>query len=106
MILQDERRQRAAYLLSRSINESIAHTEVDASPLFEVDASVKDQKEEKNRKDERATPNEGVGSGGGGVVGGGGGARQEQLASLLSKAEQYSMFIRQSQVHEHTAPNS
>lgn len=28
----------------------------------------------------------------------GGGARQAQLASLLSKAEQYSMFIRQSQV--------
>ncbi|CAN0456402.1 unnamed protein product, partial [Ectocarpus sp. 8 AP-2014] len=28
----------------------------------------------------------------------GGGARQAQLASLLSKAEQYSMFIRQSQM--------
>ncbi|CAM9814495.1 unnamed protein product, partial [Scytosiphon promiscuus] len=31
-------------------------------------------------------------------MGDGGGARQAQLASLLSKAEQYSMFIRQSQM--------
>ncbi|CAM9529766.1 unnamed protein product, partial [Laminaria digitata] len=117
-LTEGERKQRAEFLLARtddgSADAAIASangTDGNAKNKAAVaaagrgDAEPTKGNEIGGRKEENGTGNVGEADLGGGGGGEGGGARQEQLASLLCKAEQYSMFIRQSQMDvESTLP--
>lgn len=121
-LYQGERNERAEFLLARTDdsrdtpNANASGTDGNPSDKVAVaaarggDGGPANGNENGGRKMENGTGIAGEAdlSGGGeegglavdetGGGSGGGGARQEQLASLLCKAEQYSMFIRQSQV--------
>lgn len=94
---QEERRSQAGLLLARADNTN------DTNGTTTTTSSSKTVPASPVKNADNATSNS-SGEVSGGVAkeneqeGGGGGARQAQLASLLCKAEQYSMFIRQSQV--------
>lgn len=89
---QEERRSQAGLLLARADNAN----DINSSETIAQATPV--------NTDNNATSNSSGQVRGGPAkennpqTGEGGGARQAQLASLLCKAEQYSMFIRQSQV--------
>ncbi|CAN0188604.1 unnamed protein product [Ectocarpus sp. 6 AP-2014] len=99
-LTEEERRIQAGMLLVRADGVADENSNASARPSNTATASNgKSGGEERSSAPEKEAA---AAAGRGGVVENseksGGGARQAQLASLLCKAEQYSMFIRQSQM--------
>lgn len=110
---QEERTQRTESLLTRAATDvgtndtegSTGNTSSStqqgpkaASSSAAAEAAVAVAPSSRSYGNSNGVGEEASGEAGTGLGAGAAGARGEQLASLLSKAEQYSMFIRQSQV--------
>lgn len=104
-VFQEDRRKQAGLLLARA--DGVTDGNGNASARQSNTATATNGKSGGKERSSSAGKGETSPAGRGPVAendeNSGGGARQAQLASLLSKAEQYSMFIRQSQVRSSVA---
>ncbi|CAB1114985.1 unnamed protein product [Ectocarpus sp. CCAP 1310/34] len=99
-LTEEERRKQAGMLLARadSVTDQDSNASAKQSNTATATNGKSDSEERSSAAEKEASSPAGRGPAAENGENSGGGARQAQLASLLCKAEQYSMFIRQSQM--------